>query len=203
MSEVNIRAAAQPKSDQLNADDLTGTTMDITVTSVTAGNKEQPVIVSYVNDNGRPFKPCKSMIRVLMSAWGDKGPDWVGKSMRLYNDPTVKYGGVEVGGIRISHVSHIKNSIAMSLTSTRGKRKPYTVEVLATEQKPKASAPAQEVYPESLFTEKLPAMLDAIASGKMTVQQVIDRCNKTGTLSLEQIAQLSATTNNENEEETF
>lgn len=186
MSEVDIRAAAAPKSDQLNADDLVGASMNITVTAVKSGNKEQPIVVHYEGENGRPYKPCKSMIRVLMTAWGDNGKDWVGKTMTLFNDPTVKWAGIEVGGIRISHVSNITNSIAMSLTATRGKRKPYRVDPLVVTQ------PKPEHYPLITFNEKLPAMIDAITSGKMTVDQVIAHCEKTGTLTNEQKSRLVA-----------
>lgn len=185
MSEVDIRAAAAPKSDQLNADDVIGGSMTVTVTSVKAGDKEQPIIIHYEGDSGRPYKPCKSMIRALMAAWGDKGAEWVGKSMTLFNDPTVTWAGVQVGGIRISHVSNIKSSIAMSLTTSKGKRKPYRVDPLVIAEKP--------AYPEDQFNEKLPAMLVAIESGKMTVEQVVQRCEQTGTLTEDQKARLVVT----------
>jgi hypothetical protein len=80
----------------------------------------------------RPFKPCKSMRRVLIAAWGDKGRDWMGKSMTLYGDNGVRFGGVEVGGIRISHVSGISEPLTLKLTTTRSKRSEYTVQPLAT-----------------------------------------------------------------------
>jgi hypothetical protein len=35
-----------------------------------------------------------------------------------------------VGGIRITHLSHIQKQFTMALTATRGSRKPYTVDVL-------------------------------------------------------------------------
>ncbi|MCA9233260.1 MAG: hypothetical protein KDA57_21630, partial [Planctomycetales bacterium] len=55
---------------------------------------------------------------------------WVGKSMRLFCDPDVMFGGVKVGGIRISHLSHIANTMTIALTTTRSKRAPYRVEPL-------------------------------------------------------------------------
>lgn len=187
MTDVDIRAAAAPKSDQLNADDLTATTMNITVTAVKSGNKEQPIVIHYEGENGRPYKPCKSMMRVLMTAWGDKGLDWVGKSMTLFSDPTVRWAGVEVGGIRISHVSDIKTSMGMSLTASKGKRKPFRVDPLIIE----ASTPTP--YPAEQFNERLPAMVGAIVDGKMTLEQVITRLEKTGTLTQEQIDSLTPT----------
>jgi hypothetical protein len=75
----------------------------------------------------RPFKPCKSMRRVLIAAWGDKGKDWIGQSMTLYGESAVKFGGIEVGGIRISHVSGITEPMTLKLTTTRSQRSDYTV----------------------------------------------------------------------------
>ena len=54
----------------------------------------------------------------------------------------------------------------------------------------KAENPAQ--YPSELFTEKLPAMRQAIADGKMDAAKVIAHCEKTGKLTDEQKAAISA-----------
>lgn len=124
MSDVsNLSDTIVPKSDQLNSEQLLGGPITITVTEVRRGTDDQPVIINYHNDAGRPFKPCKSMRKVLIFAWGDDGREWIGKSMTLYNNPEVKFGGVKVGGIRISHLSDVERDIAMSLTVTKGKKK--------------------------------------------------------------------------------
>ena len=117
-----------PKSDQLKADQLVAGSMNITVSSVTRSDSaDQPVIVHYEGEAGRPFKPCKTMRKVLMYAWGKDGGEWTGRQMTLYNDPLVKFGGMDVGGIRISHLSHIERDIRVSLTSTKGKKALYEV----------------------------------------------------------------------------
>lgn len=126
-----------PKSDQLNADDLIGgqsKTIKITSVSILAG--DQPVSLNYEGDNGKPFKPCKSMRRVLVNVWGGDGNAYVGRSMTLYRDDKVKFGGAEVGGIRISHMSDISEPMTMALTATRAQRKPYTVKPLLIDGKP-------------------------------------------------------------------
>ena len=96
MSDIsNLSDTIVPKSDQLNADQLLGGSMTITVTDVRRGQSDdQPVIVHYQGDEGRPYKPCKTMRKVLIFAWGDDGHAWIGRSMTLYNDPEVKFGGV-------------------------------------------------------------------------------------------------------------
>jgi hypothetical protein len=144
MSEMkmSLRDTITPKSDQLNYDDLTTGSLTVRVVGLSAGSAEQPVIIKVVNaDTGeamRDFKPCKSMRRVLVSAWGDKGKDWIGKEARLVGDPTVKFGGVEVGGIRISHVSGIKEPMRILLSTARSKRATATIGVI--EAKPTTPA---------------------------------------------------------------
>lgn len=194
---TNLRDTITPKSDQLNFDDLQGHNKTITVSSVKAGTPEQPVTVHYEGENGRPYKPCKSMRRVLIHAWGEDGRKWAGQSMTLYGDPEVKFGGVKVGGIRISHLTGLDRKLDLSLTVTKAKRAPYTVEPLVMQ----SQAPAQ--YPAELFAEKLPAMRDAIASGKMTAEQVIARCEQTGQLTEEQKAAIMAPIETNEEEERF
>ena len=130
MSEVNIAEACAPKSDQLNADDLINTTKTVKITAVKAGNAEQKIVINFEGDNGKPWKPCKSMIRVMRSLWGDTAADWCGHSVTLYNDPDVIYGGVKVGGVRISHATGITQALTMALTAKKGQRKPYQVKPL-------------------------------------------------------------------------
>ena len=125
---ISLRHTIIPKSDQLNADELLAGPMTIRVTHVTVSNSpDQPVSVHYEGDNGKPYKPCKSMRKVMIFAWGDDGRDWVGRYATLYNDPEIKFGGVKVGGIRISHMSDIQSDIAISITETKGKKKPVTI----------------------------------------------------------------------------
>lgn len=128
----DMRAVIVPKSDQLNADDLLAGPITITINKVTIRpGTEQPVSVFFDGDNGKPYKCCKSMARVMVHCWGADANEYVGRSMTLYCDPTVKWGGLEVGGIRISHMSHIPRGVTMALTATKGQRKPFVVKPLA------------------------------------------------------------------------
>lgn len=136
-----------PKSDQMNADDLIGGSVTIRVTGVKlCGEADQPIAIHYEGDNGKPFKPCKSMRRVMVNAWGGDGNQYAGRSMTLYRDDKVQFGGLAVGGIRISHMSHIDRDITMALTASRANRKPFTVKPLKAEAaKPK---PADPTFPD-------------------------------------------------------
>jgi hypothetical protein len=128
---MNLAETITPKSDQLNADDLISGPVTIKVTAIKGSNEpQQPVSIHYEGDNGKPYKPCKSMRRVLVSAWGPNGLDYVGRSMTLYRDDSVLFGGIAVGGIRISHLSHIERDLTLALTVSRSSRKPYTVKRL-------------------------------------------------------------------------
>ena len=143
MTTESLRDTIEPKSDQLNADDLIAGPITVRVTDVKRSSApDQPIDVHI--DGHRPFRPCKSMRRVLIAVWGDQGADWVGESMTLYCDPAVKFGGVAVGGIRISHMSGIDKPVDLMLTTTRSKRSVYTVQPLrvAQKQQPAKSAPA-------------------------------------------------------------
>lgn len=137
MNAVDMSQFIAPKSDQLNADDLIAGPRTITITRVTGneGNAEQPVNCFFEGDNGKPFRPCKSMRRVMVKVWGADTSKYPGRSMTIYRDPKVKWGGMEVGGIRISHMTDIDKPEVMALTETRSARKPYTVHPLKVEAK--------------------------------------------------------------------
>jgi len=127
----NMLSTVIPKSDQLNSDDLIGgQSKTVKVTKVEIVNGDQPVAIHYEGDNGKPYKACKSMRRVLIHCWGGDAAQYVGRSMTLYCDPDVKFGGLAVGGIRISHLSHIRKEMTVMLTATRANRKPFTVKPL-------------------------------------------------------------------------
>ena len=124
---MNLASTIIPKSDQLNADDLISGPRTIRVDAVEAGSAEQPVSIYYDGDKKRPYKPSKSMRRVLVALWGSEAENYVGRKLTLYRDPNIKFGGEPVGGICISHASHISEPTNVLLTVTRGKRKPFCV----------------------------------------------------------------------------
>ena len=132
----DMTAAIIPKSDQLNSDDLIAGPITIKIAEVTIKPGEQPVSLHYEGDNGKPYKPCKSMSRVLVFAWGADAKQYAGRGLTLYRDPSVKWGGMEVGGIRISHMTDLAEPLTMALTATKGSRKPFTVRPLVSSEQP-------------------------------------------------------------------
>lgn len=138
----DMSAVIVPKSDQMNADDLLVGPRTITIRDVTIRpGTEQPVSIFYEGDNGKPWKPCKSMARVLVHAWGPDAHAYIGRTVALYCDPKVKWGGMLVGGVRISHLSGIDREMVMALTETKGRKAPFIVKPMPAVKTEKPSAP--------------------------------------------------------------
>ena len=127
---MDITDSLAANSAQQNYDEYLAGPKTVTVSEVRQGTAEQPVEVHLVEHPGKPFKPAKSVRRVLAAAWGTDASKWTGRRLTIYGDPSVRYGGKEVGGLRVSHVSHIDKPITVALTVTRGKRAPFTVQPL-------------------------------------------------------------------------
>lgn len=133
---MDLTQTILPNSDQVNADDFMAGEQTVTITGVEAGSSEQPVFVHLAEFPGRTYRPSKSMRRVLVAAWGKSADVYVGRRMTLYRDPEVTFGRDKVGGIKIGAVSHIEKPLAISLTATRGRRAPHTVQPLIEEARP-------------------------------------------------------------------
>ena len=84
------------------------------------------------------------MLRLLFKAWGDESDNWIGRRVTLYGDPDVRFGSDAVGGIRVSHMSHLPEGkpLKVKLTASRGKRILYTVEPLRETTPPPTQAVA-------------------------------------------------------------
>lgn len=131
----DMSQTTKPKTDQLNFDDFIDGPRNIKITSVTIKqDPQQPVSVFFDGDNGKPYKPCLSMRRVMIKAWGNDSKEYVGKSMTLFGDTEVTFGKDKVGGIRISHMSHIDENIKMALTASKNRRATYNIGTLKVEE---------------------------------------------------------------------
>lgn len=128
---MDVSETILAKSDQVNAIDLVEPVI-VTVVDVKRGPADQPVhIITDKYGPERPFKPSKTVRRDLAKAWGTEAKAWVGRSMELYNEPTVLWAGKPVGGIRVSALSHIPKPIQTAHTITRGKYLEVTIGVIA------------------------------------------------------------------------
>jgi hypothetical protein len=141
---VDLTESIAPKSDQINAEDLLTGPRTFTVEKVTAGSAEQPVNVHLVELPGRPYRPSKSMRRVMVTAWGKEAANYTGRRLTLYRDPDVTFGKDKVGGIKISHLSHLDAPLSIALTVTRGRRAPHVVQPLPAAPTPEQIASADQ-----------------------------------------------------------
>jgi hypothetical protein len=175
--DVDIRAATKPKSDQLNYETFLTGHQTFTVSKVTPGDRDHPVFIHMNECPSTPYKPSKGMLKCIAQpdGWGDKSSQWVGKSITLYGDPTVIYGGVEVGGIKVAALSDINGDYETLISARRGVRKPHLIKKIVI-----------QMYDEQKFVANLPAWLKLIADGKATTDQIIARVEQSGALTEEQ-----------------
>ena len=162
---MNIGETIHPKSDQLNADDLIGGSKTIKITQIEVFDREmQPVEISYQGDEGKPYKPSLGMRRVLVQLWGEDEQVYIGRSVTLFRNNSVKFGGNEVGGIRISHATDIKEPIRVLETIAKGKRQPLTINPLTSAKK--------------VLTD-LEGAKKAIEGGKVTLEKLVAKFDLT------------------------
>ena len=128
---MDLAEAMAPKSDQMNGDDLITGPRTVTIRAVRIVGGEQPVCVDLV-EFPRPWKPSKSMLRVMAdrSVWGPDESKWARGRLTLFRNPDVKFGPDKVGGIRISHISGITKKTGIPLTISKGRKAVFTVEPL-------------------------------------------------------------------------
>ena len=192
---TDITFALEAKSNQLNAVDIMGCNRIIKIRDVQVTKSDQPVAVYFDGDNNRPWYPSKGMRRILAGAWGKESKDWLGKHAELFFEPSVMWAGKPVGGIRVKALSDIPaKGLELTLAISRQKREIYTVNLLEVKE---------AEYPADRFAKALPIMAAKMESEEMTLQQVIAQCQKTGTLTSEQLAALeeAAPTEETNEDE--
>ena len=141
---MNLREAIIARSDQLNADDLISGPRTFTIKEVRRGDAEQPVAIVLAEfPDKRPFKPSKTVLRLLAYAWGEETDDWPENArLTLYRDEKVKWAGQEIGGIRVSHMSHIDKPIKVALAESKGKKSLWRVDPLPADAP--TSAPVDE-----------------------------------------------------------
>lgn len=159
MATIDFSRTIIAKSDQLNAADLAGTRIIKITDAVMADAQDQPVVLFFDGDTKRPWKPCKTMRRLLAMAWGEQ-VDPVGRYVEIYTEPTVTWAGAEVGGIRVTGLSHIEKDKTFVIRVGRNKVMKFTVRKLGGE------APAGDAKEEPPKPEIDAETLELIARAK-------------------------------------
>lgn len=139
MDDLDMTDSLAPRSDQLDAVDLLSGPRTFRIEQVSKGNPEQPFNF-HLEGFPRVWRPGLSMRRVIVKAWGSKTSAYVGQSVTLYCDPSVEFGGSQVGGTRISHMTGIDKALKVPLLIKRGKSAVFTVQPLKEAPAPKQAA---------------------------------------------------------------
>ena len=88
--------------------------------------------------------------------------------MTLFRDEKVKWAGEEVGGIRVSHVSHIKERMKVALQESKHKKSLHIID-------PLPDAPAPQSAPPEPTAEEVAACTDIDALKAMWKRSSPDR----------------------------
>ena len=126
---MDLTQSIEPRSDQINSDDLIAGPITYTIREVITGKAESPFDFLLV-ETDRAYRPSKTMRRVIVNAWGPEASAYTGRRLTLYREPSIMFGGQKVGGIRISHMSHIDGRKKLALAESKGKKSLHVVDPL-------------------------------------------------------------------------
>ena len=184
---ANVKQAMQSKSDQLNYVDVGNGSLIALIESVHVTNSDQqPITITFAGCNGKPYKPNKGMIRVLAGAWGEESDYWVGKTIKITGDPTVKWAGEEVGGLVVGALSDIgKDGYTAYIQKNKRVRVKKTIPLLVVEPR---------FYSDELFSNDCVAMADAIYKKSETVESITNQWNLSPS-QVEHLTKLSTVVN--------
>ena len=152
---TDMSGTIRANSDQLNAVDLMGGGVVVTVKSSVVKNGDKQSLWMELEEDFNTFKPCLSMRRVIMDLWGSETDDHIGKKLVLYCEPSVKWSGKEEGGVRISHASNIDSVRKITLRESKYKTVVWEVQPLKSEQR-KQEAKQEPVISAEQFAILLP-----------------------------------------------
>ena len=177
---LDITKATIAKSDQMNAADIIGEGQTFTITNVTPGNADQPWNY-HLAEFPQPFKPSKTVLRIFKALWGSNAEVHIGRRLTLYCDPTVRWAGEEVGGIRVSHMSHISKPAVLKLPVSKTKKVAVTIQPLPDE------APAPD-YQALLTDATTPDECAAIGNQAHAAGHLTDQLRAAVTKRIEEVS---------------
>lgn len=186
MTDIDLAPLTAAKVDRVTADGLIAGPRTITITNVESEVYEgkQIASLSFAGDDRMPFKPCKTMLRLIAAVWGPRTSQWVGRSMTLYRDPKVTFGADTPGGVRISHMSHMERDAEVILTLKKGKKGVVRVKPLATQQR---QAPEPEQHDAQ--TVELPPIDKAAQWADATLAAIAATADRAALAELQQASQ--------------
>lgn len=103
-TEVNINMNEVLSSKWLANTDLPEQGIDLQMLNVTkesVGEMLEEKFALHFNAGYKPLLLNRTNIRIISSLFGPQTQSWIGKTVNVYNDPTVSYGGRITGGVRV------------------------------------------------------------------------------------------------------
>lgn len=180
------------KSDQVNAVDLIGSPLVCRITEIRqTGDEKQPTAI-YVDAHPQPWKPSKTFRRVLLACWEGDPSDWIGRTVVLWCDPTILWGGEKVGGVAISHLSHIDGEKTFKMNESRNKKKIITVKPYWPQEQAQQQPQEPVYWPDDAFAKKLEGARLKLESCEMTAEKVIAALEKKAPITAGQRARIEA-----------
>jgi hypothetical protein len=73
----------------------------LNVTKEAVGEMLEEKFALHFNGGFKPLLMNRTNIRIINSLYGPNTAGWIGKTVNVYNDPTVSYGGRVTGGVRV------------------------------------------------------------------------------------------------------
>ena len=166
--QQDVMKSVEAISDRITAADLELSSKTITITSISffddVQEKEGKKITSrrarfhYAGENGKPYVPCKTLIKFIYEQWGvpENELSYNGRLLEIYNDPTVKLGKITVGGVRLKAMSHIPEAVNQRRKSGRST---MVIQVQPIETK-KTFTPEQINTAITKYTQQIKAITD-------------------------------------------
>ncbi|GAW36981.1 hypothetical protein RA2_04056 [Roseovarius sp. A-2] len=138
---IDITKTMVGKTDQLNAYDLLSGPRTIRIRDVKLDEKnpQQPLWLYFDGDDGKPWKPALTVRRILGLVWGLDASKWIGLHCTIWCDPKVRFGGADVGGIRVLEMEGLTQPRTLNLATARNARGNFTVKPLRVEANTTAS----------------------------------------------------------------
>jgi len=81
------------------------------------GDEQKPVM--YFQGDVKPMIVNNTNWMTCEDAWGDDSDNWLGKSVELYFEPSVMFGGKRVGGVRVRISASGKTQAAAPAMTTQ------------------------------------------------------------------------------------
>lgn len=70
-----------------------------------AGGKKSGKCMVWLKGKDKPLACGSTVLKSIAGIYGDDTRTWIGKSITIYNDPNVVYGGEKVGGVRVRPIA--------------------------------------------------------------------------------------------------